>query len=81
MIKSGDTVYYIGGQDEEGTKILSMFGLPKLVPFKPYKVEGTAMRSSYNDRIEKWSLGIEGYTNKIAFAAYMFKKQEKNRKK
>lgn len=87
MIKPGDTVYYIGGQDEGGRRMLETYSLPRLIPYMQYEVEKTKMETSYSDGIEKWSLKLKGYERQklgefteIYSASFMFKKVTKLRK-
>lgn len=82
MIQPGDTVYYIGGQDQGGRTILKQFLMPQLKPETPYKVLKTRMTHDYADKVEKWSLYLEGYiqetkmtTTKMYFADFMFEKR------
>lgn len=78
MIRAGDIVYYIGGQDKGGREALDKYDIPQLQADIPYKVLEAKMHTGgYYDGIEKWSLFLEEYKASpynVFFASFMFTK-------
>lgn len=75
-MKSRSTVEYIGGQDENGKKLLDLLGFPPLAKNMPYMVSIVTVGQFSNG--SKLALQLKEYPG-VEFLAEMFREIEPNK--